>query len=147
MKNKSIFTTFLTIIFAIGFIASMESENSKEKSVDSKVPLEVEELTTIEPEKVTQLSTEEQKIADAGYEAGSIMGLAGSSLGGLSDIIKTVNYMDAMNNNSGETIRKIAAEQYDSEYQVPTNAKEESLKKIYVDNYIRGLNKAMKAMQ
>lgn len=147
MRNKRIFTTFLTIIFAIGFIASMESENTKEQSVDSKVPLEVEDITTIESEEDTKLSTEEQKMADAGYEAGSIMGLAGSSLGGLSDMIKAVNYMDAMNNNSGETIRKIAAEQYDSEYQVPTNAKEERLKKIYVDNYIRGLNKTMKAMQ
>ena len=75
------------------------------------------------------------------------MGMVGGSLDGLSGMINAVNYMNAMENKPGDAIREIVGNQYDEEYQAPSNATEEKLKKIYVDNYIRGMNKAMRALQ
>lgn len=144
------FTVIVLAIFTIGFTAS-DDKITKEQSLDAvnseEVVEEKESCVNLGEEKDGRLSPIEQEIADAGYKAGSLMGLMGGSIEGLSDMIKTANYMDAMSNNSGETIRKIAGDQYDTEYQAPSNTKEEDLKKIYVDNYVRGMNKAMRALQ
>ena len=146
--RRIVYTVIILTIFSIGFSASDE-ENSQKQSVDDvkSVDLVNKKKPNIEEETNTKLSSKEKEIADAGYEAGSIIGMMGGSIEGLSDMIKAANYLDAMNNKSGETIRKIAADQYDTEYQAPSNAQEEKLKKIYVDNYIRGMNKAMRALK
>lgn len=142
------YTVIVLTIFSIGFSASNE-ENSKKQSVEAVKSVDMVENKepNIEEGTNTKLSSKEKEIADAGYEAGSIIGMMGGSIEGLSDMIKAANYLDAMNNKSGETIRKIAADQYDTEYQAPSNDQEEKLKKIYVDNYIRGMNKAMRALK
>lgn len=141
------YTIIVMTIFSIGFSASDE-EKSKEQSVDEVKSLNVvdKKESSFEETNII-LSPKEKEIADAGYNAGSIVGMMGGSIEGLSDMIKAANYLDAMNNKSGETIRRIAADQYDTEYQAPSNAQEEKLKKIYVDNYIRGMNKAIKAFK
>ena len=146
--RRIVYTVIILTIFSIGFSASDE-ENSQKQSVDDvkSVDLVNKKKPNIEEETNTKLSSKEKEIADAGYEAGSIIGMMGGSIEGLSDMIKTANYLDAMNNKSGETIRKIAADQYDREYQAPSNAKEEKLKRIYVDNFIRGMNKALRAFK
>ncbi|MBO7140178.1 MAG: hypothetical protein J6W19_06390 [Prevotella sp.] len=147
MKN-SLLTIFIMACFSVGFTASIEEENAKEKATDS-LTTEVEEEETPNDNELTtsELSPREKEIADAGYEAGTIMGMVGGSLDGLSGMINAVNYMNAMENKPGDAIREIVGNQYDEEYQAPSNATEEKLKKIYVDNYIRGMNKAMRALQ
>lgn len=150
MKKRLYMTAFIMACFCISFTASVEEENAKEKAANNLTTTiaEDEDVNFDDDEMGTPtLSPKEQEIADAGYETGTLFGMVGGSLDGLSDMINAVNYINAMENKPGEVIREIAGKQYDEKYQAPSNATEEKLKKIYVENYIRGMNKAMRALR
>ena len=130
--KKYLFTALVMASFAIGFIASEEDEISKYQSV--------------EEESVTQLSPKEQEIADAGYKKGSMFGMVGASNEYLSNMLDMADYVDGMDEKVNEMYDNMAGDDYDREYGTPSTEEEKKLKRIYIDNFIKGMNNAMDGM-
>lgn len=147
--KKYLFTTLVMAIFVIGFTASTEEESSKEQPSQTKETKEmVDEKKENTPKKksVPKLSPKEQAVADAGYEKGTMFGMAASSDEQYSNMLDLVEGADGMEDEINKMWSEEAGRQYDIEYNTPTTPEEEKLKKIYIENFMKAMNGTMDAM-
>lgn len=93
-----------------------------------------------------KLSAKEQEVADAGFKKGSMFGMAGASIEDFSTMLDLADYVDGMEEEVNKLLERMAGQEYDNEYNVPTNAEEQKLKRIYIESFIKAMNGTMDTM-
>ncbi len=93
-----------------------------------------------------KLSAKEQEVADAGFKKGSMFGMAGASNDNFSNMLDLADYVDGMEEEVNKMLEEMAGQEYDIEYNVPTNAEEQKLKRIYIESFIKAMNGTMDTM-
>ena len=88
----------------------------------------------------------EKEIATAGYNNGTLFGVAGASNHGFSAAHVLSENTDELGDEFQQMMVEMAGSEYDKVYDAPSNTKEEKLKKLYIKYFIRGLNVTMKKM-
>lgn len=145
--EKSILTIAVLALFAIGFVSSDEDENTSNQNTETSIQTEEEKESMSESEvKESSMTPKEQEMANAGYKKGTMFGMAGASNEEFSNMLDLADLVDGMDDKVKEMFEQMAEDEYDKEYHAPTNAEEEKLKNIYIENFIKGMNETMNAM-
>lgn len=140
--------------FMIGFLVDSgkgEAKNSIEKKEEQKAASVVKEqkkseVAEEEKPKEAELSSKEKEFADAGYKKGTLYGMAGANNNEFSDMLDMADKVAGMEDKVNDVMEEMAGRVYDTEYDAPSNAEQEKLKKIYIENFIKGMNDTMDAM-
>ena len=117
---------------------SVEEEKNKE-SAKSEIKKE-------EKEQESPLSAKEKEVANAGFKQGTMFGMAGASNDEFSNMLDLADYVDGMDDKVKEMFEQMAGDEYDKEYNTPTNAEEKKLKRIYIEYFIKAMNGTMDAV-
>ena len=143
--KKSILTVAVFALFAIGFASSDEDENTSNQNPETSIQTNEETESVSEAEEAS-MTPKEQEMADAGFNKGTMFGMAGASNEGFSNMLDLADYVDGMDDKVNELLEQMAGNEYDKEYNAPTNAEEKKLKRIYIENFIKAMNGTMDAM-
>lgn len=139
----------------IGTLASSEDDTTEHKKQEEQKSTVITEnakesakkkTEIVEKKQDSQLSPKEKEVADAGYKKGSLYGMAGSDNNEFSNMLDLADHVDGMDSKVDEVLEEMAGHEYDNEYNTPSNSEQEKLKKIYIDNFIKGMNETMDAM-
>ena len=93
-----------------------------------------------------KLSLKEQEIADAGYKKGAMAGYAATENEEFSNMLDLADQIDGMEDKVNEMIEQMASQQYELEFNAPSNIEEEKLKKLYIEYFKKGMDDTMDAM-
>lgn len=141
----AVFATSLILPFVIiGVLASSE-ENISEQAVEKKEKDRSEKVKE-KREQEPKLSPKEQEVANAGYKKGTMFGMAGASNEDFSNMLDLADNVDDMDDKVTEVFEQMAGDEYDREFNAPTNAEERKLKKIYIEHFIKAMNGTMDSM-
>ena len=99
-----------------------------------------------EKSKESSMSPKEKEMADAGRSKGVLFGAAGANNNEFSAMLDMADLSEEMEDKLNEMLEEMAGGEYDKEYGSPSNAEEEKLKKIYIENFIEAMNNAMDAL-
>lgn len=144
--KKFFWTLVVMAVFAVGFAASDEEDGSSADSSKTQVETKKSEnKDKIEAPK-QQLSPKEKEVADAGRKRGSLFGMSADDNEELKTMLDMAEYVDGMDEKIEKIFGEMAGNDYDNEYSAPTNAEENKLKKIYIENFIKSMNETMETM-
>lgn len=141
----------------IGALTDPEDSTPKqtvEKQEDPKTPAKKEapqksteaKAEKEEKEQESPLSPREKEVANAGFKRGIMFGMAGASNEEFSNMLDAADYLDDLGKEVDKMYQEMAGREYDNEYNAPTNAEEEKLKKIYIENFRKGMESTMEGM-
>lgn len=102
--------------------------------------------TKEEKSKESSISPREKEIAEAGRHQGTLFGAAGTNNNEFSAMLDMADLSSDMEDKVNEMLEEMAGGEYDKEYGSPSNAEEEKLKKIYIENFIEAMNNTMDAL-
>ena len=102
--------------------------------------------TKEEKSKESSISPREKEIAEAGRHQGTLFGAAGTNNNEFSAMLDMADLSEDMEDKVNEMLEEMAGGEYDKEYGSPSNAEEEKLKKIYIENFIEAMNNTMDAL-
>lgn len=144
---KKYFWTFAVLaIFAVGFAASDEEESSSADTSNTQVDTKKSENKEKNEKQAQQLSPKEKEVAEAGRKRGSLFGMSAADNEELKTMLDMAEYVDGMDEKIEKIFGDMAGNDYDNEYGAPTNAEENKLKKIYIENFIKSMNETMETM-
>ena len=157
--------TWITIIAAfvipfstVGFSADKQDNKKSEIEVSNKKESEEEgqktdtelksETKNVEnkTKETDKLSLKEQEIADAGYKKGAMAGYAATENEEFSNMLDLADQIEGMEDKVNEMIEQMASQQYELEFNAPSNIEEEKLKKLYIEYFKKGMDDTMDAM-
>jgi hypothetical protein len=144
--KKYLWTLAVLAIFAVGFAASDEEENSSVDSSSTPAQTEKSENKEKKEKQEQQLSPKEKEVAEAGANQGSLFGMAGASNEEFSNMLDVADYVEGMDDKVDEIFKEMAGGEYDKQYGSPTNGEEKKLKKIYIEHFIKAMNNTMDGM-
>ena len=115
-----------------------QSSVVEQKQEDSK-PSSDEKKKEEKKNHVEERSPKEKEVANAAYNWGYAAGLSDNS--NLADMVDMADRVDGMKETVNKTLEDMAGSEYNREYGKPANAAEEKLKKIYIEEFIKGMKK------
>lgn len=147
----------LVLFFIVAALSNGDNSTKKEKAVASEQTItdkttfqneatNKEDKVKEENNSIKELSPKEKEIADAGYKKGSMYGIAGAGNENFSNMLDMADYVEGMEDKVNEVLEEMAGNEYDKEFNAPTNAQEEKQKKIYIKHFIKGMEAAMNTM-
>jgi hypothetical protein len=151
----TVFAVSLIIPFVmIGALASPEEGNTKQeiekgkgsKDVVKEEPKNSKSIDKTEKKQEPVLSAKEKEIAEVGYKKGILYGYAGADNNEFSNMLDIADHVEGLDEKVNEVMEEMAGREYDNEFNTPSNAEEKKLKKIYIENFIKGMNETMDAL-
>lgn len=139
----------------IGILDDSKDINDKESVVkkETKAAVASDKSTKNESDaakeeksKESSISPREKEIAEAGRSQGALFGAAGANNNEFSAMLDMADLSSDMEDKVNEMLEEMAGGEYDKEYGSPSNAEEEKLKKIYIENFIEAMNNTMDAL-
>ncbi len=121
-----------------------DSNNLKQEMTKEKV--KTENKSSSKDSKQQTLSPKEKEVADAGYNKGSMFGMAADDNAEFKNMLDLAEHVDGMEDKANELLERVAGQQYDIDYHAPNNEADKRLKRIYVENFIKGMNETMETM-
>ncbi len=125
-----------------------QEEQPKEavKSKDADKPKNEQTEKVEDKGQEPQLSPKEKEVAEAGSKQGTLLGMGIASNEELSNMLDMADYIESMKDEVDKLNEDMAGSEYDKRYGAPTNAEEQKLKKIYMENFIKAMNNTMDDM-
>lgn len=130
---------------AIGKLRKCANEENAKQELE-KINQEAKK-TDKKKDNISLLEGEEREMADAGYKNGQLYGMAGSANDALAGVHIISENVDELGDKFNELVEKMAGDEYDKAYDVPTNTNQENLKKIYIKYFVKGFTETMKSME
>lgn len=126
-------------------VSSQKEAVEEGQKTDTEQKAETRDINN-KTKETNKLSSKEQEIADAGYKKGSMAGYAAAENEEFSNMLDLADQIDGMEDKVNEMIEQMASQQYELEFNAPSNLEEEKLKELYIEHFKKGMDDTMDAM-
>lgn len=126
-------------------VSSQKEAVEEGQKTDTEQKAETRDINN-KTKETNKLSSKEQEIADAGYKKGSMAGYAAAENEEYSNMLDLADQIDGMEDKVNEMIEQMASQQYELEFNAPSNLEEEKLKELYIEHFKKGMDDTMDAM-
>lgn len=126
-------------------VSSQKEAVEEGQKTDTEQKAETRDINN-KTKETSKLSSKEQEIADAGYKKGSMAGYAAAENEEFSNMLDLADQIDGMEDKVNEMIEQMASQQYELEFNAPSNLEEEKLKELYIEHFKKGMDDTMDAM-